>query len=90
MSFDFLASLLPIGAMLATAYFFILRPQQKKIQEKNDLFKNLKPGDEILLNSGIQGVVESCKNDDVFLIVSQVMGNNVVLRVHKSFIVSFV
>lgn len=46
-------------------YFMIIRPQQKEQREKAAMIKSLKPGDKILTNGGIIGVVT--KVDDTTL-----------------------
>ena len=65
----------PTGAMLQMLgtfailafmfYFVMLRPQQKKAREHAALLKSLKPGDKVLTNGGILGVVVSVKDKSV-------------------------
>src|SRR5690242_15873831 len=43
--------------MLAVFYFLMLRPQQKKLKDQQEMLTALKHGDEILTNSGILGKV---------------------------------
>jgi preprotein translocase subunit YajC len=46
-------------------YFVLFRPQQKKAKEHAELLKTVRPGDEILTNSGIVGVVVTVKEKTI-------------------------
>src|SRR5947209_460728 len=46
-------------------YFLMIRPQQAKAKEHATLLKGLKPGDKILTNGGILGVVITVKEKSV-------------------------
>ena len=46
-------------------YFVMIRPQQKKAREHAELLRTLKPGDKVLTNGGILGVVVSVKDKSV-------------------------
>lgn len=50
-------SLLPIVGIIAVFYFFILRPQQKKMKEHQRVIANLARGDKVLTTGGIIGEV---------------------------------
>jgi preprotein translocase subunit YajC len=52
-----LAQVVPFALMFAVIYFLMIRPQQKKMREQQDLLKNLKVGDEVLTASGILGKI---------------------------------
>ena len=69
---------MPLG-FLVIMYFFIIRPQQKKAREQNDLINNLKPGDEIVTTGGIIGKVRSVAESFVTIEVS----GNTTLKVLK-------
>jgi preprotein translocase subunit YajC len=49
--------LLPFAAMFGVVYFLMIRPQQKKMKEQQDMLGQLKQGDEIVTSSGILGTV---------------------------------
>jgi preprotein translocase YajC subunit len=53
----FAANLLPFAAMFAIIYFLMIRPQQKKMKEQQEMVASLKQGDEILTQSGFLGKV---------------------------------
>ena len=47
--------------MFVMLYFVLLRPQQKKAKQQEAILKTLRPGDKIITNSGIVGVVITVK-----------------------------
>lgn len=51
----FLASLLPIAAMIAILWFLLIRPQQKEQQRHREMVQNLKKGDEVVTVGGLYG-----------------------------------
>jgi preprotein translocase subunit YajC len=54
-------------------YMFLIRPQQKRAKEQQALVRSLAPGDEVLLNSGIHGVVKEVEEENgvIWLEVAQ-------------------
>ena len=48
--------LVPLLLMFGVFYFLLIRPQQKKQKEHEELMKNLKAGHKILTSGGIIGV----------------------------------
>jgi preprotein translocase subunit YajC len=57
---QFLASpIVMMGVIFAIIYFLIMRPQQKKQREHQDLLRNLKKGDRVVTMSGIYGTISA-------------------------------
>lgn len=54
-----LVGIFPIVAVLAVFYLIVIRPEQKKRKEHEELVKNLKRNDQVLMVSGIYGKVVS-------------------------------
>lgn len=52
-----MGQLLPILLMFAVFYFLIIRPQQKKQKEHQEMLKNLKRGDDVITSGGIVGKI---------------------------------
>ena len=48
-------------------YFLIIRPQNKKNKQLNDLRANLKSGDEVVTIGGMAGKVRSVKDDEIVI-----------------------
>ncbi|MDE0928428.1 MAG: preprotein translocase subunit YajC [Acidimicrobiales bacterium] len=61
---------LPLIAIFAIMYFLMIRPQQKKMRQQRSLVDSLKTGDEVVLNSGIFGVISEVDGDVVWLEVA--------------------
>lgn len=60
---DFIRALiLPVG-MFAILYFFMIRPQKKQEEQKQEMINNLKVGDNIITIGGIHAVVSVVKED---------------------------
>jgi len=57
-------SLLPFIAIFVIMYFLILRPQQRRVREHNDLVKNVRRGDTVVTNGGLVGKVTKVVDDD--------------------------
>ncbi|WP_230957198.1 preprotein translocase subunit YajC [Ehrlichia ruminantium] len=52
-----IAGLVPLVLIFGVFYFFIIRPQQKKIREHNKLLESIKKGDKVVVSNSIFGVV---------------------------------
>ncbi len=59
-----LMSLLPFALIFVIMYFLILRPQQRKIKEHNELVKNLRRGDTVVTTGGLVGKVTKVVDDE--------------------------
>ena len=58
------AQFIPLVLIFVIFYFFLIRPQQKKVKEHINMVQNLKRGDEIISSGGIIGKVERVMEDD--------------------------
>jgi preprotein translocase subunit YajC len=71
-----LASPLLIFVMFGVIYFLMLRPQQKRQKELDEMLKSLQKGDKVRLSSGIRGeVVELTDTEATLLIADKVKIN---------------
>ena len=52
-----LMSLLPLALIFVVFYFFLIRPQQKKVQEQKNLISSLRRGDRVVTSGGIIGLI---------------------------------
>ena len=52
------AQFIPLILIFVIFYFFLIRPQQKKVKEHKIMVENLKRGDKVVTSAGIIGVVE--------------------------------
>ena len=53
--------------MIVIFYFVLIRPQQKKAKEHQQLLKTVKAGDKVLTSGGILGVIITVKEKTVTL-----------------------
>lgn len=56
-------------AIFAIFYFFMIRPQNKKRKQLNEMRENLKKGDSVITIGGIHGKIAEVKDDTVILTV---------------------
>ena len=54
---------IPLILIFVIFYFFLIRPQQKKVKEHKAMVQNLKRGDEVITSGGIIGRVERVFDD---------------------------
>jgi len=59
-----------MAIMFAIVYFLMLRPQQKKQKETQNMLNNLKKGDKVLTIGGIVGIVGNVKDSTVMVKVA--------------------
>ena len=58
------AQLIPLILIFVIFYFFLIRPQQKKVKEHKLMVENLKRGDKVITSGGIIGTVERLIDGD--------------------------
>ena len=54
---DMFVQLVPFVLIFIIMYFLIIRPQQKRARDHQDMIKNVRRGDQIVMNGGILGKV---------------------------------
>jgi preprotein translocase subunit YajC len=70
---------LPLIALLAVFYFLILRPQQKRTKEHQNMMAALQKGDEVVTIGGVLGKVTKVGEENVEVAIAE----NVVVVVQK-------
>ena len=79
------AQFIPLILIFVIFYFFLIRPQQKKVKEHKLMVTALKRGDEVVTSGGIVGRIERVLGDDkVDILISE----NVTVQVVQSTIQS--
>ena len=67
-----IAQLIPLILIFIIFYFFLIRPQQKKVKEHKIMVENLKRGDKVITSGGIIGEIERIiDNDKVEVLLSE-------------------
>ena len=81
MSDSGIAQFIPLILIFVIFYFFLIRPQQKKVKEHKIMVENLKRGDQVITSGGIIGTVERIiENDKAEIQISE----NVKVEIVKS------
>tara|TARA_B100000029_G_scaffold221625_1_gene219312 strand:- start:350 stop:634 length:285 start_codon:yes stop_codon:yes gene_type:complete len=81
MSGSGLAQFIPLILIFVIFYFFLIRPQQKKIKEHKSMVASLKRGDDVVTSGGIVGKIDRVHDDDKIDIT---IAENVTVQVIKS------
>jgi len=76
---------IPLILIFVIFYFFLIRPQQKKVKEHKLMVSALKRGDEVVTSGGIVGKVERILGDDK---IDLTISENVTVQVVQSTIQS--
>jgi len=75
------AQFIPLILIFVIFYFFLIRPQQKKIKDHKNMVSALKRGDDIITSGGIVGRIEKVNDDDK---IDLIIADNVTVKVIKS------
>ena len=59
-----IAQFIPLILIFVIFYFFLIRPQQKKVKDHKLMVDNLKRGDKVITSGGIIGTVERIIDGD--------------------------
>jgi preprotein translocase subunit YajC len=96
MSFAFLAgapsaagpsaiTMLPLLLLVPVLYFMMIRPQQKKQRQWQEMLGSIKTGDRVTTAGGIRGTILSIKDDAIII---RVAPDNLKIEVAKNAIAS--
>ncbi len=79
------AQFIPLILIFIIFYFFLIRPQQKRVKDHKTMVENLKRGDEVITSGGIIGTIERVMEDDR---IEVILTDNVKVQIIKSTITS--
>ena len=85
MSGQGITQFIPLILIFVIFYFFLIRPQQKRVKDHKNMVESLKRGDEVITAGGILGTVDRVMEDDR---IEVVLGDNVKVQIIKSTITS--
>jgi preprotein translocase subunit YajC len=80
-----LGMLLPILLFIPLLYMLMIRPQQKKQKQWQQMLTGIKAGDRVTTAGGIRGIILSIKDDSIII---RVAPDNLKLEVAKTAIAS--
>jgi preprotein translocase subunit YajC len=63
-STDILVQMLPFILIFIIMYFLLIRPQQRRVKLHQEMIKNVRRGDTVVLNSGMIGKVTKVIDDN--------------------------
>ena len=81
MSSSGIGQFIPLILIFIIFYFFLIRPQQKKVKEHKIMVQNLKRGDQVVTSGGIIGTVERVMDNDKAEII---ISDNVKVEIIRS------
>jgi len=74
------------GSIIAIFYFMILRPQQKKQKQMQQMIEAIKKGDKVIMSGGLHGTVAGIDDKSVLVQVAE----NVKLKFEKAAVTTVV
>src|SRR4051794_4424197 len=78
---DFVSMILPLVMIMVIFYFLLIRPQQKKAKEHQELVSKVQRGDTVVTGGGLVGRVSRVVDDKELLVE---IAENVKVRVVRS------
>ena len=78
-------TMLPILLILPVMYFLMIRPQQKRQKQWQEMLGSIKSGDRITTAGGIRGTILSIKDDAIII---KVAPDGIKMEIAKSAIAS--
>jgi preprotein translocase subunit YajC len=78
---DFLSMILPLVLIMGVFYFLLIRPQQRKMKEHQEMLKKVAKGDTVVTQGGFVGKVVKVIDDNELQVE---IGENVRVRLLRS------
>jgi preprotein translocase subunit YajC len=78
---DLISMILPLVMIMGVFWFLLIRPQQKRLKDHQELVKNVRRGDTVVTGGGIVGKVHKVVDDNEIILE---IAENVRIRVVKS------
>lgn len=60
-----------IGLLFLMTYFLMIRPQQKEQKARAEMIRSLKPGDKVVTNGGLLGVITKVEDVTVKIRIAE-------------------
>ena len=78
---DFAGMVVPLALIMVVFYFLLIRPQQRKAKEHQEVLKKISRGDTVITVGGLVGKVTKIVDDNELQVE---VGDNVKVRVLRS------
>ena len=85
MSNSGIGQFIPLILIFVIFYFFLIRPQQKRVKDHKAMVESLKRGDEVITSGGIIGTVDRVMEDDR---IEVIIGEGTKVQIIRSTITS--
>ena len=69
-----ISGFLPIIAMFAVVYFFMIAPQMKRAKQEKRFASEVKPGDKVITKSGMHGKIAQLNDKDNSCVIETMSG----------------
>ncbi len=79
-----ISMLVMFGAVILIMYFLMIRPQQKRQKEHQNMLNSIKKGDKIITSAGIHGTVKDIDGNQMHIQIA----DNVVIKIDKAAVVN--
>ena len=76
---------IPLILIFIIFYFFLIRPQQKRVKDHKFMVESLKRGDEVITSGGIIGIVDRVLEDDR---IEVIIGDSTNVQIIRSTVTS--
>lgn len=73
--------ILPLVMIMGVFWFLLIRPQQKRVREHQEMVKNVRRGDVVVMSGGVIGKINKIVDDNEVLVE---VAENVRMRFQKS------
>jgi preprotein translocase subunit YajC len=75
--------LVPMAAIFLIFYFLLIRPQQKRQKEHDEMLTAIVKGDEVITSGGLHGKVVGTTDDTLTLEIGAVKGERIRVKVAR-------
>lgn len=79
-----LGFLIPMGAIFLIFYFLLIRPQQRRQKEHDQMLKSLEKGDRVVSSGGLHGVITGTSDDVLTVEIANLKGERVRVKLDRS------
>jgi preprotein translocase subunit YajC len=76
--------LVPMLAIFLIFWLFLIRPQQRKQREQEQMLKSIEKGDDVVTSGGLHGRVVGVTDDVLTLEIAAVKGDKVRVKVSRA------
>ena len=76
--------LIPMAAIFLIFYFLLIRPQQKRQREQEDMIKTVAKGDDVVTAGGLHGKVVGVTDDVLTVEIAALKGERVRVKVSRA------